>query len=70
MEVVLVDDDTNKQYPNLESDVNRLFKAIMPDVRANEFLGTRTVIREIARRIKTKSAPVTITDYMKDVETL
>ena len=70
VEAVLVNDDTKKQYLNLASDVNRLFKAILPDNRANEFIGKRSAIREIERRIKSKSEPVDISEFMKDVETL
>ena len=70
VEEILVDDDTKRRYLNLAGDVNRLFKAILPDARANEFLGRRTVIREIERRIKSKSDPVSIADFMKGVENL
>ena len=70
VEAVLVDDDTKKQYLNLASDVNRLFKAILPDNKANQFVGKRSAIREIERRIKSKSEPVDINEFMKDVETL
>lgn len=70
VEEILVDDDTKRRYLNLAGDGNRLFKAILPDARANEFLGRRTVIREIERRIKSKSDPVSIADFMKGVENL
>jgi len=70
VEAVLVDDATKKAYLNLSGDVNRLFKAILPDARANEFVGRRSVIREIERRIRSKSAPVDISEFMKGVGTL
>ena len=70
VEAVLVDDDTKTQYLNLAGDVNRLFKAILPDSRANQFIGKRSAIREIERRIRSKSEPVDINEFMKDVETL
>jgi type I restriction enzyme R subunit len=57
VEVILGDEDTKKRYMALSSDVNRLFKAILPDQRANEFIGRRSVIREIERKLKSKSEP-------------
>jgi len=70
VELVLVDEDTKGKYTALSSDVNRLFKAILPDKRVNEFIGRRSVIREIERKVKSKSAPVDISEFMNDVETL
>jgi type I restriction enzyme R subunit len=70
VEIILVDEDTKKRYKDLSSDVSRLFKAILPDQKANEFIGRRSVIREIERRLKSKSEPVDISEFMNDVETL
>jgi len=70
VEVILGDEDTKKRYMALSADVNRLFKAILPDQRANEFIGRRSVIREIERKLKSKSEPVDISEFMDDVETL
>lgn len=70
VEEIVVNDPTKKSYLNLCGDVNRLFKAILPDPNANEFLGRRSVIREIERRIRSKSDPVDINEFMKDVGVL
>jgi len=70
VELVLVDEDTKRKYTALSSDVNRLFKAILPDKRANEFIGRRSVTREIERKVKSKSDPVDVSEFMNDVETL
>tara|TARA_Y100000590_G_C15722301_1_gene1013918 strand:+ start:124 stop:3240 length:3117 start_codon:yes stop_codon:yes gene_type:complete len=70
VDVILGDEDTKKRYIALSSDVNRLFKAILPDQRANEFISPRSVIREIERKIKNKSEPVDVSEFMNDVETL
>jgi type I restriction enzyme R subunit len=70
VEVILGDEDAKKRYMTLSSDVNRLFKAILPDQRANEFIGRRSLIREIERKLKSKSEPVDVSEFMNDVETL
>jgi type I restriction enzyme R subunit len=70
VEVILGDEDNKKRYMALSSDVNRLFKAILPDQRANEFIGRRSLIREIERKLKSKSEPVDVSEFMNDVETL
>jgi len=70
VEVILGNEDTKKRYMALSSDVNRLFKAILPDQRANEFIGRRSLIREIERKLKSKSEPVDVSEFMNDVETL
>lgn len=70
VEIILGDDNAKRHYISLSGDVNRLFKAILPDQRANEFIPKRSAIREIERRIKSKSEPVDISDFMEDVETL
>ena len=70
VESILADDSTKKKYLNLAADVNRIYKAILPDARANAFIGKRSVLRAIERNIKNKSEPVDISEFMSDVETL
>jgi type I restriction enzyme R subunit len=70
VEIILGDDSTKQRYTALSGDVNRLFKAILPDQRANEFISRRSVIREIERKLKNTSEPVDVSEFMNDVETL
>jgi len=67
---LLVNDDTKHQYLLLANDVNRLFKAILPDVRANEFGIPRKAIIVIAEKIRSLSPEVDISDVMDAVDDL
>ena len=67
---ILVDDETKKNYLALASDVNRIFKAILPDTKANQFIPRRSIIRELERLVRLNTDPVDISEFMQDIETL
>ena len=67
---ILVNDETKKNYLAQASDVNRIFKAILPDTKANPFIPKRSIIRELERLIRKNTDPVDITEFMQDIETL
>ncbi|HEY2975866.1 MAG TPA: type I restriction endonuclease subunit R [Pyrinomonadaceae bacterium] len=69
-EAIMVNDQTKRQYLFLVSDVIRLFRAILPDPMANEFLAKRNVVAVIAERIKSLAPQPDISGVMEDVEKL
>jgi type I restriction enzyme R subunit len=70
VDLLLVNDDTKHHYLLLASNVNRLFKAILPDARANAFGVPRKAIAVIAEKIRSLSPEVDISDVMEDVDDL
>jgi type I restriction enzyme R subunit len=68
---IIVNDDSKRQYLALASVVLRLFKAILPDPRVNEFLARRNVIGVIAERIRSLNPDAPdISGVAQDVERL
>ncbi|HEY60382.1 MAG TPA: type I restriction endonuclease subunit R [Anaerolineae bacterium] len=70
VEAVLVNDDTKRRFLLLANNVGRLFKAILPDRRANDFRITRKAIVVIADKIRSLSPEVDISKVMEEVEDL
>ncbi len=70
VDMLLVNDDTKHRYLLLANDVNRLFKAILPDARANEFGVPRKAITVIAEKIRSLSPEVDISEVMDAVDDL
>ncbi len=70
VEAIVVNDDSKRQYLSLAADVLRLYKAILPDARANEFVGTRAVVAVIAEKIRSLTPDPDISAVMEDVEEL
>ena len=70
VDLLLVDDETKHHYLLLANDVNRLFKAILPDPRANEFGVPRKAIVVIAEKIRSLAPEVDITEVMDAVDDL
>ena len=67
---LLVDDETKKNYLTLASDVNRIFKAILPDTRVNPFIPRRSIIRQLELMVRKSTDPVDVAEFMQDIETL
>jgi len=67
---LLSDDETKKNYLTLASDVNRIFKAILPDTKVNPFIPRRSIIRELERMVRKNTNPVDIAEFLQDIETL
>jgi type I restriction enzyme R subunit len=70
VEAIVVNDDSKRQYLSLAADVLRLYKAILPDARANEFVGIRAVVAVIAEKIRSLTPDPDISAVMEDVEEL
>jgi type I restriction enzyme R subunit len=70
VDAVLVNDESKRQYLNLAKEVDRLFRAILPDPAANRFGMDRKAIVVIAEKIRALVAPADISKVMAAVEEL
>ncbi len=70
VEAVLVNDETKRKFLGQVVNVDRLFKAILPDPAANEFSPTRAALVVITDKLRSELPDVDISDVMADVETL
>lgn len=70
VEAILVNDESKKKYLSLADNVNRLFKAILPDAAANEFGPRRKLIVVIADKIRSLVPKVDISEVVQDVDEL
>jgi len=70
VEVILVNDETTRQFRLLTERVARLFRAIKPDPAVNEFLPVCTLLAVIAEKIRSLGGPVDISEVMADAEEL
>jgi type I restriction enzyme, R subunit len=70
VDAILVNDDTKMGYLTLAGDVDRLFKAILPDPAANQFGMDRKTITVIAEKIRSLTPPADISGVMGAVEEL
>ena len=67
---ILVNDETKNDYLEQANNIYKLFKAILPDTAANEFIGICSLINIIARKIKNLREPVDISEVEDAVEEL
>ncbi len=67
---ILVNDNTKKRYANLANMVNRIFKAILPDPQANEFVPVCALIRAIQLKIDSLQPEVDVSGVLEKVEEL
>ena len=70
VESILVNDDSKKRYMALAMVVNKLFKAILPDERADNFNSSRTLFLVLFEKIRTLMPEIDISDVMEDIERL
>jgi type I restriction enzyme R subunit len=69
-DMLMLSDDETQSFLAKAGAVERLFKAILPDPRANEFGEIRKVIRVIMDRIGETTAPPDVSGVMADVQQL
>ncbi|MBM4140462.1 MAG: type I restriction endonuclease subunit R [Nitrospira sp.] len=70
-DALLVNDDTKRRYLALALQVDKLFKAILPDPDAKKYADICTVVRVIAERIRSIiEVDVDIADIKKKIEDL
>lgn len=68
VESILVDEESKKRYMALALAVNRLFKAILPDERADEFNASRTLFLVLFEKIRSMMPEIDISEVMEDIE--
>ncbi len=69
-ESLLENDETKRRFLGLEAQVNKLFKAVLPDDRANLSLPGRSVLHVIAEKLKQDAEPADIGEVMGEVNDL
>ena len=67
VEKVIVNDDLKKKYLSLAGQVVRLYKAILPDPKANEFAPIKTCLAVLAEKIRSFTEEASIEDLMEKV---
>ena len=67
---VLVNDATKKRFMNLSNTVTRIFKAILPDPEANEFVPICSLFRIIQLKIESLQPGVDVSQIIEEVERL
>ncbi len=70
VEKIIINDDLKTKYLALASNVDRLFKAILPDTRAGEFSPKRKVFTVLAEKIRALTPEADISEVMGAVEEL
>jgi type I restriction enzyme, R subunit len=70
VEALVRTDDTKTGFLNVADRVERLYKSILPDSEANVFAGKRELFRTLAKKIRSLSPPVDISEMMDRVEKL
>lgn len=67
VEKVILNDDLKKQFLTSAGQVVRLYKAILPDARANEFAPLKTCIAILAEKIRTLVEQASIDELMQRI---
>jgi len=67
---IVVNDESKRKYLTLAANLDRLYKAILPDLRANEFSPARALFVVIADKIRALAPEVDISEVMGAVESL
>ena len=70
VEAILVNEETKKKYLSLANNVAMLYKAILPDVRANTFAPMKILSGVIADKIRSLLPVTEIEEVMEDIEEL
>jgi type I restriction enzyme, R subunit len=68
VEAILTNEDSKKKFLTQSGDVNRLYKAILPDPAAGEFSPKRTLFVILAEKIKSLTPTPDISDVKKGIE--
>jgi type I restriction enzyme R subunit len=70
VDVIVRTDETKNRFRLLERNVSRLYKAILPDSKANEFYPVRALLQIVADKIQDLVEPPDISGVMSDVDAL
>ena len=67
VEKIILNDELKKKYISLSGQVVRLYKAILPDPKANEFAPVKTCLAVLAEKIRSFTEEASIDDLMEKV---
>jgi type I restriction enzyme, R subunit len=67
VEKVIVNDDLKKKFLSVAAQVVRLYKAILPDSKANDYAPIKTCIAVLAEKIRSFTEEASIEDLMEKV---
>ncbi len=70
VDAILINDITKKRFINLSNTVNRIYKAILPDPEANEFVPVCALFRAIQLKIEALQPEADVSEVMEKVEDL
>ena len=70
VEAIIVSDDSKRKYLLLAQNVDKLYKAVLPDPGATEFSPKCVLLSVIAEKIRSLAPPTDISEVMRDVEEL
>jgi type I restriction enzyme, R subunit len=70
VEAILESDESKKRFLFLAGQVEKLYRAILPDPAAGEFGPLRSLFSVLAERIRNLTPPADISDFMEGVEEL
>ncbi|RUR74591.1 type I restriction enzyme endonuclease domain-containing protein [Chlorogloeopsis fritschii PCC 9212] len=70
VESIIINDDAKKTYLSLAGNVNKLYKAILPDPAANEFTAINAYLQTIKKQILAEVPEVDVSEVMEQVEEL
>ena len=70
VDAILVNDDSKRDYLLLAGNVNKLYKAILPDPAAKDLAPKCTLFDVIAQKIRSLASPADISGVMGEVEKL
>ncbi len=69
-ESIFVSEFTKKRFFQVAGQARRLYKAVLPDVRATEFSERSRCLRAVAAEVKSKLPPTDISEVLHDIEVL
>jgi type I restriction enzyme R subunit len=67
VEKIILSDDLKKKFISLAGQVTRLYKAILPDAKANEFAPIKTCLAVLAEKIRSFTDEASIDGVMEKV---
>ncbi|SHK29462.1 type I restriction endonuclease subunit R [Desulforamulus aeronauticus] len=68
VDALVASDDTKKKFMQYASLAWRIFKAILPDAKANQFEAVCQLLRSLSEKIRSLTAPPNIDHVMADIE--
>ena len=70
VEALVVSEEVKRRYLDMAANVRRLYRAVLPDTAAREFVAFAAPIHVIAEKIRSLTPPADISEVMEQVEDL